>query len=172
MTCHLIHGPASPVYLVDGDGQLLSEISIAGTVDVADGWDVIPLSDVTANNSNKLFAVPSGYMYQILWIYVELTSTATAGNRNLAVATVNNAGIQTFEVRCGATQAASLTYNYSFGPSLADLTAARDTTFVMTPIPPTILLLPLWQLRVWDQNAVAAGADDMNVYVVVARHTV
>ena len=169
MTCKLIHGPASPVYLVDENGQ-----PIGGTIGITldDGWEPVLLSDVTANNSNKLFTMPAGYIYQVLWIYVELTSTATAGDRNMAVAILSSVGNQTFEVRCGATQAASLTYNYSFGPSLADLTAARDTTFVMTPIPPTLILLPLWYIRVWDQNAVAVAADDMNVYIVCGRKAV
>lgn len=175
MTCKLIHGPASPVYLVDGNGQPLGgtdAINITGTVDIDDGWEVILLSDVTANSSNKLFAVPVGYIYQVMWVYVQFTSTATAGARLLTVAANNNAGTQIFEDRCGVTQAASLTYNYSFGPSLADLTAVRDTTFVMTPLHPTFLLLPLWQIRIWDQNAVDAGADDMSAYIVVARKAV
>lgn len=52
MTCKLIHGPASPVYLVDEYGQPIggtyTPVNVTGTFDVADGWEILLLSDVTA----------------------------------------------------------------------------------------------------------------------------
>lgn len=177
MAKRLIQGPAAPVWLVDVDGNPIEEAhplpiqGVAGgeSIVITDEWEVTTLSDVTADDSDKTFTVPAGWEYQILWVYVSITSTATAGNRNMAVAVLSALGAQIFEVRAGVTQAASLTYNYSFAPSLADLTTVRDTTFVMCPLPPTLILTQLQQLRVYDQNAIAAAADDMNVYVQVAR---
>jgi hypothetical protein len=52
------------------------------------------------------------------------------------------------------------------------LTAFRDTTFLMTPIPPTILLPAAYIIRVYDSAAVAAAADDMVVQLMVARRAV
>ncbi|RPJ40148.1 MAG: hypothetical protein EHM35_00655 [Planctomycetaceae bacterium] len=175
MAKRLVQGPASPVWLVDADGNPIGDAhplviqGVGGELSITDEWEVTTLSDVTADDSDKTFTVPNGYQYQVLWVYVSITSTATAGNRNMAVAVNNALGTQIFEVRAGVTQAASLTYNYTFAPSLADLTAVRDTTFVMCPLPPTLILTAFQQLRVWDQNAVAAGADDMNVFVQIAR---
>lgn len=159
------------VFLVDPvTGLEISTLNVAATLD--DGWEVVAIADTIANDSDKTFAVPVGMMYQVLWVHVSLASSATAGSRLMAVAVRTAAGTQIFEVRCGVTQAASLTYLYTFAPSLADLTAVRDTTFVMCPLPPTLILTAGQQLRVWDQNAVDAGADDMNVYVQVARRAV
>lgn len=161
-------------FAVDEHGYVLLGGTGTGgaSITVTDEWEIVTLSDVATNDSDKLFAVPVGYLYQVLWIYAELASSATAGNRNMAMAITDNAGTKIFEVRVGVTQAASLTYIYSLAPSLADLTGVRDTTFVMTPIPPTLILNPLQQIRVWDQNAVDAGADDLSVYIQVARRVI
>ncbi len=162
-------------YLIDPStglpvGDVGTPVHVAAVLD--DEWEIVTIEDAGLNDSDKTVVVPAGMEYQILWVYASLATTATVGNRNMAVAVNNTLGTQIFEVRTGVTQAASLTYNYTFAPSLADLTAVRDTTFVMTPLPPTLLLTAGQQLRVWDQNAVAAGADDLSLYVQVARRIV
>jgi hypothetical protein len=75
-------------------------------------------------------------------------------------------------IKAGIVQAASLTRNYLFAPSLADLTSFRDTSFLMTPLMPTLFLSAGQQLRILDSGAIAAAADDMLIYVQYAWRTV
>ena len=55
--------------------------------------------------------------------------------------------------------------------ALADLTAFRDTDYLMTPLPPTLILRAGDQLRVYDNNNVA-GTDDMVVQTQFAEREV
>ena len=141
-------------------------------VEVVDTWSPLLIPDETVDDSDKSFTVPANYMYQVLWIWVELTTTATVGNRQMTIELQDNAADVIGRWKAGAVQAASLTRNYCFGPSNADLTAFRDTTFLMTPIPPTILLPAAYIIRVYDSAAVAAAADDMVVQLMTARRAV
>ncbi len=151
------------------DGQVVPlEIAVNGAV-VVDEWELLTTSDLTLNNSNKAAQVPAGYQHQILWIYVSLTTTAVAGNRQLAVVVNDIGGNPMFTVLAGAIQAASLTRTYTFAPSLADLTAFRGTYYLMTPLPPTLILNPMQTLRVLDTAAIDAAADDMLVYIQYGR---
>ena len=141
-------------------------------VEIVDTWSPLLVSDETADDSDKSFTVPANYMYQVLWIWVELTSDATVGNRQMTIELQDDAADVIGRWKAGAVQAASLTRNYCFAPSNADLTAFRDTTFLMTPIPPTIVLPASYVVRVYDSAAVAAAADDMVVQMMVARRAV
>ena len=126
------------------------------------------IDDEALNDSDKTLIVPDGYQYHVLSVFVELTSTAAAGDRQIIVEAQDTSGDVIGQVRAGAVQAASLTYYYQFSPSCADLTAVRDTTFLMTPLP--LWVLPAgYQLRIADSKAIAAAADDMIVQVVVLR---
>lgn len=177
MVFKLVAGSANPVYLVDEVGSDVRPISDSNPlpvdiVSLDDGWDLVLLSDTGLNDSDKNFTVPAGYVYQVLWIWVELTSDATAGNRQMSVQLFSSLGQRIGEVRAGVVQAASLTRYYMFAASLADLLAFRDTNYLMTPFPPTILLPANYTIRILDENAIAAGTDDMVVRVMVARKAV
>ena len=123
-------------------------------------------------NSNKTFTVPDGQEWQILWVYVQYTSTATAGNRQLTIRALSDGATTLMQVKAGSTQAASLTRYYTFAPSLADLTAFRDTSYLMTPLMPTFFLSAGQQLQILDSAAIAAAADDLLVYVQLAYRSV
>jgi len=137
-----------------------------------DDWHPTLLADETADDSDKSFAVPADTEYQVLWIWVELTTTATAGNRQMTIEIQDSAADVIGRVKAGIVQAASLTRNYMFAPALADLTAFRDTAYLMTPLPPTLVLPEAFIVRVYDSAAVAAAADDMIVQIGVALRTV
>lgn len=136
------------------------------------GWTVVTVSDETADDSDKTFTVPARYEYQVLWIWIELTTTATVGDRQLQVDLRDAADDVIGQVRVGAVQAASLTRYYMLGPALSDLGAFRDTDYLMTPLPPTVFLPASYDIRIFDNNAVAAAADDMVVQMQVARRPV
>ena len=136
------------------------------------GWDITLISDETADDSDKTITVPARYEYQILTIWIELTTTATVGARQIEVQFRDAADDAFFGIIPGVTQAASLTYHYAIGPSLADHLGVRDAHYVMTPMPPTMFLEAGEDIRIFDNNAVAAAADDMIVHVKVARRPV
>ena len=139
---------------------------------LGESWIPTLRANEAANDSDKTFVVAANNWEQVLWIWVELTTTATAGDRQIVVQLQDAANDVIGEWRAGAVQAASLTRNYIFAPANADLTAFRDTDWIMTPFPPTIILPAGFQVRVYDNNAVDAAADDMVVQLMVARRIV
>ena len=149
------------------------DVGAANPVPVSDDWRVSLQADETADDSDKTFTVPASTEWQILWIWVEYTSTAAAGDRQLEIQ-VQDAAADVIAnlARAGVVQAASLTRYYQFGPGLADLGAFRDTDYLTTPIPPTTILQAGDILRIYDNNAVAAAADDMICQVKIASRTV
>lgn len=144
---------------------------VSGTnpVPVEDTWDVTTISDSAANDSNKVFTVPVGYEWQMLWIWAELTSDATVGNRQMEVRLHDNTGDIIGRVPVGAVQAASLERHYMWAPALADLLGFRDTDYLMTPLPPTVFLPAGYAVSVWDNAEISAAGDDLVVHVQVAR---
>lgn len=132
-------------------------------------WWIVLQSDETLNDSDKTFTVPTNTQWHVLWIWVEYTSTAVVGNRQLVVEIQDAAAdVSAQPARARVVQAAGLTYNYMFGPSLAQDLAVYDTDYICTPIPPTLILESGHIVRVYDNNAVDAVADDMVVHMQVA----
>ncbi len=125
-------------------------------------------ADEGANDSDKTFTVPAERIWVISSIWVELVSTATAGNRQMALEIQDASNDVVAEIRAGAVQAASLTRKYLFSVTAVDLIGFRDTDWLSTPLP--YLLLPAgFQVRVFDNNAVDAAADDMVVQMMVTE---
>lgn len=137
-----------------------------------DNWGLPLLSaEETANDSDKTFTVTAGKVWEIQSIWVELATTADVGNRQMSVAILDSADDVLARVEAGAVQAASVTRNYLFAPGVVDLTSMRNTAYLTTPIPQWVLA-PGMKIRVWDSAAIAAGADDMVVQVLVVQRAV
>lgn len=143
----------------------------SGNITTHDSWQVSVQSDVTANDSNKEFTVPADTEWQILSVYVSLVTTATVGDRQLAVEVLSAEDVILAEVRAGVVQAASITRKYQFAPGVAQDIAFRDSNYASVALPPLILSAGQ-KLRVRDKAAVAAAADDMDVHVQVASRSV
>jgi hypothetical protein len=161
----------------DGDGSITIDdgndsITVDGFVEISDTWHPSLQSDITENDSDKLFTVPASTEWEILNIWVEFSSTATVGNRQLEVQLQDSAGdiIGAFQV--GLSQAASLLYYYLIGIGLPDLTALYDTNYLMSPLPAGLFLSAGEKIRIWDNNAIDAAADDMVVKMKIAYRTV
>ena len=75
------------------------------------------------------------------------------------------------EFKVGAVQGASLTRYYLLTSEIVDLTAFRDTDYLTTPIP-EFTLPASYIIRVWDNAAVDAAADDMVVHIRRSIRTV
>jgi hypothetical protein len=125
-------------------------------------------ADEAADDSDKTLTVPAAMSWEIQSIWIELTTTATVGNRQVAIRLTDSADDVIAEVAAGVVQAESLTRNYLFGPGLPDLTSFRAGDLLMTPLPP--LVLPTgYKIRVLDTAVVAAAADDMIVQALVTE---
>jgi hypothetical protein len=165
-------GSLDPVVIagyIDSNGDL---VDATDTITITEEWRVNTIAETVVDDSDKTFTVPAGQEWQVLWIWVVLTSTATVGNRQVTIRVMTSGGTIIASLKAGSVQAASLTRNYLFAPSLADLTSFRDTSFLMTPMMPTMFLSAGQQLRVLDSGAIAAAADDMLVYIQYAYRSV
>lgn len=122
--------------------------------------------DETADDSDKSFVVPAERRYVLRYGQVTLISTATAGNRQMALEIQDDAANVVFRSLAGAVQAASVTREYHFTPDVA-----REAAFVadqiMVPIPPKLVMLPGWTMRFYDVTPVDPAADDMTVAMML-----
>lgn len=134
-------------------------------------WQVAFIQDITENDSDKTFTVPDNQEWEILWIYVQYTSTVTGDSRQLEVQIIDN-GDSVAQWQTGATQAANLTYNYLFGVGIPDLLSVRSTNYLMTPLIGTPYLKDGQSIRVWDKNARDASGDDMLVKIEYGYHDI
>ena len=155
---------------VEGPGG--GDNTVTNPIFVTDVWRVGLVSDEGANDNDKtVITVPGQEEIQILWVWVEYTSDATVGDRQLVVEVQDAANDVIAQFRVGEVQAASLTRYYILAPALADLEAFRDTDYLMTPLPPTLILRAGDQLRVYDNNNVA-GTDDLVIQVQAAEREI
>lgn len=152
---HVTTGAAAPV----GGLPVLAE----------DMWTLDHEIDTTANDSDKTFTIPANEEWHVGWIFVDYTASADVGNRQLVIQFLDAATNLIGEVRAGAVIAAEERRYFTFGAGLADLMAFRDTDWLMTPLPVGLLLQTDFDIRVYDNNAVAANADDMSVVINFAR---
>ena len=151
---------------IDGD------ISVTGVPVVAsEDWRSSIQVEETVNDTDKTLGVPALTEWQILNLWVELTSSATVGDRQIVVEAQDSSGDVIGQSRAGAVQAASLTRYYNFSPPCADLLGFRDTDYLMTPLGFWVLP-PQSIVRVYDNNAVDNAADDMIVQMLVATRAV
>ena len=145
-----------------------------GAIELDDGWTVAAIIDEGADDSSKQWQVPGNQIWHIFWVAIQLASNAIVGNRQIEVR-VQRSGIAmwTTLARVGATQAASLSYEYLLAPGEPDMTAVRDNVapsnpWLATPIPVTTILRAGDTLRVWDNKSIAAAGDDMGVWIQYA----
>jgi hypothetical protein len=146
-------------------------VNAAGELKVAKAGAYELQSDVTANDSDKTFTVPTGYMWQIISIRVELVTTATVGNRQIVIELTDGTNV-ILRALAGIVQAASLTRYYNFYVGAPNLTAFIDTAHLANPLPDGMMLLSGYKVRVYDKAAVDAAADDMSVYMMVNKISV
>ncbi len=124
--------------------------------------------DAAANDSDKSWTVPNDEIWRLLWASVTLVSTATVGNRQIAIVVSDASSNVVLTINAGAVQAASATVRYLFFPGVP-----RETSVAVGELRgsiPADLYLPAgYSLRVYDSAAVDAAADDMTVAFQVER---
>jgi len=122
-------------------------------------------AEETLNDSDKTVTVPAGEEWIVRSVWIEFTTTANAGDRQIEVRVLDDAADTIASVTASIVQAASNTYYYLFAPNVTELAALRDTDKLTT-------IMPEWELpagyaiQVLDNNAVDAAADDMILQIL------
>lgn len=150
----------------DGTGQAFWErVDGYGRRLIVPNWVHTLQSDTNLNDSDKEFTVPALKEWSIESIYIEYTSTATAGTRLLTMEIQDGASDVVLQMPLYdmiASQEVHLTY-----ANVGDGTSQSMVTFdflVLEELPP--LLLPAgYKIRIYDAAAIAAAADDMIVHI-------
>lgn len=136
-----------------------------GRLRINDEWTPELNVEEAANDSDKTISVPASEEWEIISIWVENVTSSDAGTRQIQIDILDDSSDIIATIIAGATQIESLTRNYLFAFGVADLTSFRDTLFLTTPIPK--LKLPAgYKIRIYDNNAIAASADDMVVQIL------
>ena len=100
-----------------------------------------------------IFTVPDREIWHILSIWVEYTASNTSATRQVRVQVLDASTDVIMEMAPGVTVTASQVRYFHMYPGAADLTAARDTDLITTPIPAGLLLRPGWQLNVTENSS-------------------
>jgi hypothetical protein len=173
-----IKGQGVSKQLVDvlGDESIYAEqvaVTLVNAGGAVDTWTPDTVIDVTADDSDKAFAVPANREWMVMAVQVTLVTTGEAGNRQMAVEFRNGSADVLVPVIASVVQAASLTRYYTFGVGLPNDAAFRgpDTDRLATGIPP-LTLAASWDIRVYDMAAIDADADDMSVWVTIIHRAV
>lgn len=147
------------------DGQVLTWNASSGSwiAHTPVDWRVTLTQDESTDDSDKTFITPINTEWQILWVWVEYTSTATVGIRQLEIQIQDASSNVIGQFQTGVTQSEGLTYKYLFAIGVPDLTLVRDDNNVTTPLGAGTFLSAGQKIRVWDNNGVDASADDMIV---------
>lgn len=135
-------------------------------------WRIALTQDITENDSDKIFTVPAGIEWEILWISVEYTSTVTGGARQLEIQIQGSSSDVIAQWQTGITQSEGLVYNYLFAVGVPDLSIIRDSNYLMTPLIGATFLTSGQKIRIWDNNAVDVGGDDMFIKIEYGYHEI
>ena len=127
--------------------------------------------DAAANDSDKSFTVPTGKIWDLKTIVVNITATATVGNRLLVVGVTDGTNVVYVSPKSGnitASQTASALFTIDLAQSgttannVPLLSYANPNTSIYFPLPKMVLPAG-YIVRVYDYAAIDAAADDMIV---------
>lgn len=107
------------------------------------------------------FNVPPRETWHILSLWAEYTASDQTTARALRVVVRDLADDIMLEVAPGVTVAASAQRDFLFAPGVPDLTAARDTDLIMTPLPAGLVLPPGWDITVQEQSSADTTDSDI-----------
>lgn len=130
------------------------------------GGDPTQQSDVTLNDSDKTFTVPTGHIWILKFITAQLITDATVGNRQIRIEIGDGTNLL-WAKNAGAVQAASLTRYYDFASDRDDQAAFDDNNRIRTRIPPELALPAGYTIRIYDSAAVAAATDNLAIRMLV-----
>ena len=105
------------------------------------------------DNVGPTFTVPVREVWHVLSVWVEYTASDTAATRQIRLVVQDDTDDIMLEIAPGVTVTASQQRDFLFAPGAPDLTAARDTDLIMTPLPAALILRPGWDLSVVELSS-------------------
>ncbi len=134
-----------------------------------EGQTVMVLSEEVVDDSDKTLAfdtdVGTGEKAEVLGIRVELTTSATVGNRQISIRVLDSAADIVREVRSNGTVVASTTKVFELAPGL--VAVDQGAGFQQEPLPSKFMFLKGQSLQVLDGVVVDPTVDDMIVHVTL-----
>ncbi len=121
------------------------------------------VEDIAVNDSDKTITVPAGQSWELLGIYVDLSTTATVGDRQVEVQIATPTGIL-LRLVFGEVQAASVA-NKLYAAARDFITEDHVAGEMLFAQLPYLRLVSGDTIRVFDSADVDATADDMVVQV-------
>ena len=127
--------------------------------------------DATANDSDKSFTVPTGKVWDLLYIVAQLSTTATVGNRALIVKISNGADSVFIPLQTAVIAASQVGINrvYFNAPQATStiamvlLDASAVSNVGLTNGVGRVILPAGYVINVKDNAAIDAAADDLTV---------
>lgn len=139
---------------------------------MATSWRIDSTKEETVNDSDKIFTVPTDTEWEILWVWVKYTSSSVVGTRQLEFQLQNSGSDVIAQIQTGITQGENNICNYLLSSGIPDTIAFRNVSYLLTPVMGNTFLSAGQKMRIWDNNAVDAAGDDMNVYIQYGYRTV
>lgn len=136
-------------------------------------WEqIVPelVAEETLNDSDKVISVTTNMVWQIMGIWIELATSAVAGNRVIRIEIRDTEDDVIYQEQAVNAQLASTTEYYNGRPTESlegskENIAARH--FISLPKP---LELPSsFDIRIYDKDAIDAAADDMVIQMMVKK---
>jgi hypothetical protein len=133
---------------------------------------IVDVYDETTGSSNKDFVVPDNEMWKINYVYIELSTSATVGDRNLDVLVTNPALKTIFSSDAGVVvPAGATTQAFLYMPG-----APRETTIVEgqahVGIPNDLYVMGGNTFTVFDNAEIDPAGDDMIVGFQYQKFTI
>jgi hypothetical protein len=116
--------------------------------------------DATLNDSDKTFTVGANRRQRMVSIFVDITTTVTAGNRIITIAFGDGTNEILRQANLTAVVASSTNAYIRFAVGNP---YAASATNAYVPLPADFWLSAGYTIRVYDANGVDAAADDMTV---------
>lgn len=120
----------------------------------------------------QTITVPSGFEWHVLSIWIDYTASDTVATRAIRIQARMAADTVILEMAPGVTVTASQRRYFAFYPGAADLTAARDTDLITTPLPGGLILPSGYDLYFNEQSSgdtTSSEAMDIRVYYQYRR---
>ena len=121
--------------------------------------------DITLDDSDKTFTVPAGKCWRLQFLQGQLATTATAGNRQMAVIIGDGTNTVWYKL-FGSTQAASLIRRYYASVNLPDDVAFDSAGGIRMGMLDWVIPAG-WTVRLYDAAAIAPAADDLEYRLMV-----
>jgi len=160
-------GSTQKLNLIGSDGALT--FGVSGKY--PEGGRVITHEDETLNDADKEITVPSGKLWKILNVYVDYTSDATVGDRNVECRLLNILDEEIFASRNADNIGPSEHYRLIWTPGISK-SETQVGLIAMQPFPQDVPLPTGFSVQVVDINSVALAGDDMLIRLLIREWSV